>query len=229
MKLDNKELFTLLKEKGIHHLYHANTVGTSRTFIEQGGFLSRGAVETKLLHQTPQSSDALDKLFDVWNDVFLDTVDLHSYFGRQNYYGPVLFKLTTEFLNECEIDVWVTKDNPINWNQNMTTEEKYFSSVTELTENWDKYPRQRKMTTIKNNTEPILFKYVEEVLLDNPGATNPNTNVIYFNQAMTDLKKSLSVNPPFKNKFSTRVCSGCFCRSNYLNQHNLNELNRLFL
>ncbi|WP_127137999.1 hypothetical protein [Flagellimonas oceanensis] len=229
MRLNNKELFELLSEKGIHHLYHANTVRTSRTFIEQGGLLSRGAVESKGLEQTPQSSDEIDKIFEVWNDVFLDTVDLHTYFNRQNYYGPVLFKLTTEFLNELDIEIWVTKDNPINWNQEMTTEEKYFSSLAELKKNWDSYARQRKMTTIKNNTEPILLDYVEEVIYDNPGVMNEETGVVFFNQGMADLKESLKVNPPFKNKFKTRNCSGCFCRSNYLYQHTIPELNRLFL
>ncbi len=77
-----------------------------------------------------------------------------------------MFKLTTEFLNELDFEIWVTKDNPINWNQEMTTEEKYFSSVAELRENWDSYARQRKMTTIKNNTEPVLLDYVEEVIYD---------------------------------------------------------------
>lgn len=229
MKLNNKELYDLLIEKGIHHLYHANTVRTSRTYIEQGGLLSRGAVETKGLHQTRQSSDEIDKIFDVWNDVFLDTVDLHTYFNRQNYYGPVLFKLTTNFLSDMDLDVWVTKDNPINWNKETTSENKYFSSVAELKENWDAYARQRKMTTIKNNAEPILFDYVEEIIIDNPAVKNPTTDLVFFNQAITDLKESSKVNPPFKNKFSTRSCSGCFCRSNYLHQHTLSELNRLFL
>lgn len=229
MKLDNKDLYDLLNSKGIHFLYHSNTVRTSRTFIEQGGLLSRGAVEAKELLQTPQSSDAIDKIFEVWNDVFLDTVDLHSYFSRQNYYGPVLFKITTNFLMETDVDVWVTKDNPINWNRTMQIEEKYFSSVSELNDQWDSYPRQRKMTTIKNNTDPILFDYVEQVIIDNPGVMDPTTGKVFFNQAITDLKESLKINPPFKNKFSTRICSGCFCRTNYLHQHSISELNRLFL
>lgn len=229
MKLNNIELYKLLTEKGIHHLYHANTVSTSRTFIEQGGLMSRGAVETGNLNQTPQSSDAIDKVFGVWNDVFLDTVDLHTYFGRQNHYGPVLFKLSTDFLNETDLDIWITKDNPINWNQEMSDEKKYFNSVAELSENWAKYQRQRKMTTIKNNTSPILMKYVEEVIVDNPGVQITESELVIFNQAMSDLKDSLKVNPPLKNKFKTRTCSGCFCRENYLNEVSVKNLTRLFL
>ncbi|SEC25200.1 hypothetical protein SAMN04489761_2491 [Tenacibaculum sp. MAR_2009_124] len=229
MKLNNKDLYNLLSEKGIHHLYHANTVGTSRTFIEQGGLMSRGAVESKGLNQTPQSSDAIDKVFDVWNDVFLDTVDLHTYFSRQNYYGPVLFKLTTDFLNEIDLDVWVTKDNPINWNVEMTDKQKYFVSVEELSENWEQYQRQRKMTTIKNNMDSILMDYVEEVIVDNPAVQITKTGLVFFNQAMADLKETLKINPPLKNKFKTRTCNGCFCRDNYLNQVSVPDLKRLFL
>ena len=56
MKINNTELHQLFTEKGIHFLFHANTVSTSRTFIEQGGLLSRGAIEQNGLMQTVQSS-----------------------------------------------------------------------------------------------------------------------------------------------------------------------------
>lgn len=229
MKLNNEELFQLFEEKEIHHLYHANTVRTARTFIEQGGLISRGGVELNGLVQTSQSSDAIDKVFDVWNDVFLDTVDLHTYFGRQNYYGPVLFKLSSSFLTETELDVWVTKDNPINWNRNMTDAQKYFTSVGELRKNWDKYQRQRKMITIKNSTEAILMEYVQEIIVDNPGVKILETGQVFFNQAVNDLKEAIKVSPPLINKMRTRVCDGCFCRDNYLNQVGVPELKKLFL
>ena len=229
MKLDNKELFQLYQDKEINYFYHANTVRTSRTFIDQGGLLSRGAVEDKKLNQTAQSSDDIDKLFGVWSDIFLDTTDLHTYFGRQNYYGPVLFKFSIDFLNEENYEIWVTKDNPINWNQDMDDNEKFFTSVEELRSEWNNYQRQRKMTIIKNNSEPVLFEYIKDVIVDNPAVKDPGRNIVYFNQAVSDLKESLKINPPLKNKFSTRKCSGCFCRSNYLHQHSIQELNQLFL
>ena len=98
MKLDNLELHNLYKQKDIHFLYHANSVATAITFIKQGGLLSRGAVESKGLYQTPQSSDAIDQVFNVWNDIFLDTIDLHGYFPRQNLYGPISFQFPIDFL-----------------------------------------------------------------------------------------------------------------------------------
>lgn len=101
MKLNNKDLYNFYKEKNINYLYHANTVGTTITYFQQNGILSRGAVENKGLFQTSQSSDDIDKILGVWDDVFIDTTDLHSYFNRQNHYGPILFEFLTELiLNE---------------------------------------------------------------------------------------------------------------------------------
>lgn len=227
MKLNNKDLYELLKEKEVYYLYHANTVTTSKTFIEQNGLLSRGAVEKKKLNQTMQSSDAIDKVFDVWNDVFIDTVDLHNYFSRQNHYGPVLFKISIDFLQSTDLDIWVTKDNPINWNVNSTQDEKYFISVQELRENWDKYQRQRKMITVKNVSEPILFDYLEQVIVDDPKVQN--SGIVFFNEAVKTLKASLLTNPPIKSKISTRQCKNCFCVTNYLNEVNFVDLKRFFL
>ena len=104
MKLDNRKLYELLKDKGVTNLYHANTVATSITFIEEGGLLSREYVENKELYQTLQTSDEIDKLFDVFDDIFLDTTDLHKHFCRQNHYGPVLFQFSLELLLDDEFE-----------------------------------------------------------------------------------------------------------------------------
>lgn len=117
MKLDNKKLYDLLHSKNISNLFHANTVATSITFIEEGGLLSRNDIEERGLYQTPQTSDEIDKLFDVFDDVFLDTKDLHEHFSRQNHYGPVLFKFKLELLFEENLDIWMTKNNPIYWGE----------------------------------------------------------------------------------------------------------------
>ena len=68
--LDPKELYEFFESKKLKYFYHANTVRTSCTFIEQNGLMSRGYVEYKGLTQTPQTSDEVDKKFDVWNDIF---------------------------------------------------------------------------------------------------------------------------------------------------------------
>lgn len=229
MKLDNIELHALLTEKEILTLHHANTVATSISFIGANGLLSRGGIEHNGLYQTAQSSDAIDKIFDVWNDVFIDTVDLHGYFPRQNIYGPVSFKVSIDFLLEDNYEVWITKDNPKYWDPTMTIEDKYFVSVEELKSDWDSYERHRKMVTIKNQLQPILFNYLTQVVIDDPRVETQGIHL--FNEATKGLKQILGVNTTLKNKFLTRpTCTGsCFCRDNYLNQLPSLTLKRLFL
>ncbi|MFP3595208.1 hypothetical protein [Chryseobacterium sp. SIMBA_029] len=115
MKLNNQELYDFFVEKEILALYHANTVGTTITYLQNDGLLSRGAVEDKGLFQTYQKTDAKDKIVDVWNDVFLDTNDLHTYFDRENRYGPILFELDLDLVKDESFEIWITKDNPIRW------------------------------------------------------------------------------------------------------------------
>lgn len=98
-KLPSKEIYQILRDKGLQYLYHANTVSTSQTFIKQNALLSRGFVEENGLVQTDQKSDNEDKLYDVWNHVFLDASDLHSLYSRANYYGPVAFQIKLELFN----------------------------------------------------------------------------------------------------------------------------------
>lgn len=229
MKLDNILLHELFLEKGITILHHANTVSTSISFIEANGLVSRGGIEHHGLYQTPQGSDNADKTYDVWNDIFIDTVDMHGYFPRQNIYGPISFKISTDFLLSEGLDVWVTKNNPQYWNATMTMEQKYFLSVEELRDTWDNYERQRKMVTIKNIMNPILFNYLKQVIVDDPQVITQGYHL--FNEAVVALKHTLGDNTTLKNKFLTRpTCSGaCYCRSNYLRQLPSNTLKKLFL
>ena len=229
MKLDNISLHELFLDKGISILHHANTVATSVSFIEANGLLSRGGIEHHGLYQTPQGSDNADKVYDVWNDIFIDTVDMHGYFPRQNVYGPISFKISTDFLLSENLDVWVTKNNPQYWNPAMTMEEKYFSNVEELRDNWDNYERQRKMVTIKNILDPFLFDYLKQVIVDDPQVETQGYHL--FNEAVGALKQVLGDNTTLKNKFLTRpTCTGaCYCRRNYLKQLQPNALKKLFL
>ena len=227
MKLDNNQLYKFFLEKGINKLFHANTVTTSISFILKGGLLSRGSIENSGLPQTPQKSDSIDKEYNVWNDIFLDTTDLHSHFNRQNYYGPVLFQFSSIFIIEENHEIWITKKNPTEWSPQMTDEEKYFTSVDEIREEWNKHPLQKKMITIRNIKEPLSWKYLESVLVDNPNVEYNKT--VYFQETVKALKSVISNNTDLIGKFSTRSCSNCFCKSNYLEQLKIKDLNKLFL
>ena len=229
MRLDNKELYELLVEKEVTHFHHANTLSTSITFIENNGLLSREDIVNNELFQTPQASDAEDVKFDVFGDVFIDTIDLHGLFPRQNLYGPVLFKLNLDFLLQEDLHVWVTKNNPMFWEDHLTMKDKYFQSVEELRERWDEFDTQRKMVTIKKPKAPILFKYLESIIIDNPkviikdGNINLNTELQHALFAATENK------PAIRGLIKVRECGYCYCTQNYLNDISVKDLARLFL
>lgn len=225
MKLDKFKLHRLFREKGITHLHHANTVATALTFIEQKGLLSRGAVDKLQLYQTPQSSDRKDKLFNIWNDVFLDTHDLHSHFPRENRYGPVLFKFSIDFLLKINSEVWVTKDNPIRWTRSMRNNDRYFSSVARMKREWDDYKPERRMITIRNNSRAILFKYLQEITLDEPGFLLDGIDL--FNVARRQLRRAISTGD-LDIKVVKRKCpTYCYCEDNY-DKKSERDLKRLF-
>jgi hypothetical protein len=228
MKLNNRELYFLFVEKDITHLHHANTVATATTFIEQGGLLSRGDVEDMQLSQTYQASDEEDKQFDVWYDVFVDTADLHDWFGRQNIYGPILFKLNIDFLLKDDLEVWVTKNNPMYWHSGLTDVDKYFQSVQELRDEWKTIERQKKMVTIRKPGKPILFENLEKVIVDDPRVKIYDTYVLSaeMNAGLTKATENVK---NLRSLFEYRLCSSCYCHSNYLKQVSTEQLARLFL
>ncbi|MUK79140.1 hypothetical protein GNP84_19905 [Aliivibrio fischeri] len=228
MKLNNIALHEFFREKSITHLHHANTVATSISFILSGGLLSRGDIERRSLTQTIQASDDEDKEFNVWDDVFLDTADLHGYFPRQNLYGPVLFKLNIAFLLEDNVDVWITKDNPMYWTSSVSTEDRYFQSVDELRAKWNQYDRQKKMITIRKPGRPVLFSSLEEITIDDPRIQiYGDTHVA--NEMIKALSSAIQHQPELQGKIKLRECNGCYCRNNYLYQVSTEQSARLFL
>ena len=66
------DLYDILRSKGINQLFHANTVATSITFLNEAHLLSRKYVEDNKLFQTAQYSDEKDKAFDIYDDIFVD-------------------------------------------------------------------------------------------------------------------------------------------------------------
>ncbi|MBH4045956.1 hypothetical protein I5M45_31180, partial [Pseudomonas aeruginosa] len=112
-----KKALKHLLDIGVTELYHANSVLTSCEFLRQGALLSRGTIEALKLRQTSQYTDRLDKHYNIWNDVFVDTVDIHHRGRMPNDYGPVMFVLDTEkLMNELSTGViGFTQYNPSKW------------------------------------------------------------------------------------------------------------------
>jgi len=222
MKLVNREVHDFLKNHKVDYLFHANTVATSISYLEIGGLLSRQSVENRKLYQTSQNSDFQDKRFNVYNDIFFDTIDLHKYFSRNNYYGPVCFVFSTDILLSSNFDIWITKQNPINWKSSMKDTDKYISDLDELESTWNDN-RQKKMLTIKNISDPISFQDLQSIIIDNPQIIKDRIN--YFEEALNGIEKAGN---SFQNKISERSCSNCYCHLNY-SKMDSNRLNKLFL
>lgn len=201
----------VLQEKGIHNLYHANSVVTSLTFINNGGLLSRQQVETRGLVQTKQYTDQTDKEFGIYNDIFFDTVDIHERAKNVNHYGPVLFVYSLDVLNAfAKNDIGITKENPIHWTSCMSEKERYFSSYEEAKENFLKNSFGQHVT-IRNCSTPISLDCVEEIIIDNPGKGREE----YLEQAINAICDALQ-RQGLLIKVSKRNCpKDCRCKAKY--------------
>lgn len=234
IEISPKELYDFFTSKNYKYFFHANTVQTSCTLICEKGLLSRGEITRRHLPMTFQSSDEIDKKFDVWNDIFFDIIDLHTYFPRQNLYGPVCFKLSNKFLLDKNLpNICITKNNPIYWKEGMAEEEKYYSSaseyISEFENNKKNHTIQAKMFTIHNTDKRIPFKkYLEEIILDNPRIKINGRDV--FLDAKQAILSSLNKSGFDTNILKERKCNNnCFCRKNYSEQVHVNELEKLFM
>lgn len=169
--MNGQEVGEVLRRKRVTELHHANTVTTSCTFLQLGGLASRGHVEGKGLSQTPQYTDAADKQFGIWNDIFVDSVDIHERASRRNCYGPVLFVLDAAIIDHLPpgSEVVVMKKNPTKWVVGEPDERRYFSGVHDLDENFSKGEFDH-MIVIRGGDGLLPFQsFVKHILVDDPG------------------------------------------------------------
>lgn len=209
--MTNETIKRILVEKGVTHLYHVNSVLTACTFLENGGLLSRGAVEDMGLYQTPQETDQNDRDIDVFYDIFFDSVDIHQRSKQLNFYGPVMFVYTVDVIDSLPQDVIkITKDNPIRWNQAMTEDEKYFLSANELSVHYSAGDFTQHFT-IRHQTMPLSFNCLEKIVIDDPEVDETK----YFENAcrhLQDLINITGLNIPLE----VRQCSPeCKCKRKY--------------
>lgn len=230
MKLDNIELHNQLLSKGVSHFFHANTVATSISFILAGGLMSRGDIERRSIFQTPQTSDSDDKRFDVWDDVFLDAEDLHTKFRRQNKYGPIMFQVSINFLISNDLDVWVTRDNPIRWTDELNSEERYFQNVSELMLAWGSPSSQKRMITIRKPGSPVLFPFVDAIVYDYfDGSVFSDLGLHAGEVTEHSLFAATESFRSLRSRVSRRDCKGnCFCAENYAKEISDLERARFF-
>lgn len=212
MTITTSQIKQILIEKDIQYLYHANTVATAVTFLNNRGLLSRGAVEERGLSQTPQESDESDKTLGVFYDIFFDSDDIHVRANDLNKYGPVTFVYSIDVLDSIpHYVVKVTRDNPIQWDKTMPEPERYFTELNLMRDEYHKGTFKQQLT-ICNINEPLLFSpHLVKILLENPHIDNST----YFNTAKNTIKNLLeynSINVPLE----IRQCSDdCNCQKGY--------------
>jgi len=212
--MTNEEIKQVLIDKGVSHLYHANTVGTTVTFLRNGGLFSRGAVEDNGLYQTRQVTDESDKGFKIYYDIFFDSVDIHERANNLNDYGPVTFVYSLDLIDKLPRNsIKITKINPIRWENSMSEEEKYFTELDELERNYKKGDFGQHLTIVDQHY-PLPFTYLEKIILDNPHFEDSKNNMLFENakKFLPILMKYNGVAVPFK----IRECkSKCKCHSKY--------------
>lgn len=169
MELNSKEVLKVLTAKGIDTLHHANTVQTSCLFLQHGRVLSRGTVDERHWNQTSQKSDDLDKKFGIWYDIFLDSVDIHDRAKRRNLYGPVLFRFSLDLLNEDWLpSIWITKKNPTKWVDGEPASDRYYSSIYELSNGYQKGNFDSMFMLRHAGGVLRLLPHLKDIVLDDP-------------------------------------------------------------
>lgn len=212
--MTGEEVFRVLSARGVKELYHANSVKTSVSLLLLGGLASRGRVEKAGLPQTNQITDTKDRDFGIWNDVFLDTVDIHDRTSNRNHYGPVLFVLSAEILLNLPpaSRVLMTRSNPSKWNLSLSDEQRYFMTEEELEAGVD-VGRFDHMLVIRTGAGIVPFQHhLKSIILDEPKYEDRES--IEFQAAVAALedagrKKGVETN------IIRRECSPCGCIASY--------------
>ncbi len=214
MDLPSRVVHEAVADAGVTHLHHANTVLTACHFIREGSLLSRGSVERRGLAQTPQASDALDKRYSVWYDVFLDSVDIHRRASRRNLYGPVTFVLRVDVLRRGRTGkVWVTRDNPTKW-KGVPANKRWLQSKKDLRDGFQRGTFGQMIVLRHCGGELPLEPYLDHIIVDHPRRTDQGGRGLYsvavgaLRSAMTD--SGLDV--PLKRRDCARSCA---CKDQY--------------
>ncbi|OLD78075.1 hypothetical protein AUF62_03260 [archaeon 13_1_20CM_52_20] len=224
--MQGTDVYGVLKQIGVTNLYHANSVTTSCTFLEQGGLVSRGFVEDRGLKQTAQFSDESDKNNGIWHRIFLDHVDIHDRAGGKNHYGPVLFQLDLDILLRLapRTEILVTRKNPVHWDRSDPDSERWFRSKDVLARRIH-FGDFDKMLVIKIPSEKLDFPNGRAlIILDDPQRKLSSGKNAY-NHAKNRLKATVS---PIDASIEHRECRrGCRCAREYA-EDTIEEINVYF-
>lgn len=114
------------------------------------------------LPQTPQYTDESDKLYNIYYDIFFDSMEIQRRTGI-SYYGPVLFVYSIDVIDSVkEGHIRITKMNPDRWNNCLRDTKKYFCTFEDLSLHFDKDDFGQHIT-LTNQRQPLSFNYLERI------------------------------------------------------------------
>ena len=230
MKFDPGDLKAVLSERNVDALHHANTVATAASFLRSGKLLSRQRVEQLRLPQTAQKSDDLDKQFGIWDEVFVDSVDIHQRAGNRNFYGPVLFRINLNVLDRKEIQwVSITKKNPTNWKKDgEANAARWFIDLDEVKRDFVRGEFGQMIVLRCQNGELDISRTLEALVLDDPTiSVKPNVDLYSFGLGALCLARVVGNLADFP--IEKRSCpKQCLCGSFYRNTQKRGKVRKLF-
>ncbi len=208
--MDSQCIKEILYNRGVRHLYHANTVLTALSYLRAGGLLSRQETEKRRLPQSGQKTDELDQIYEIYNDVFFDSVDIHARAKNVSHYGPVMFVYNLDVLDELgSYDIAVTKCNPDKWQGDLSYADKYFASKKELYSGFVLGDFGQHIT-VRNLSIPISFDHLEKILIESPGMHTKHLTL-----ALQEIQKTLDllgIDIPIEIRACSKLCR---CQSQY--------------
>jgi len=216
MEILPKRIYETLKDKGVSSIYHANSVITSCHFLRNRYLMSHDAVARLGLVQKSLLSDQIGKNYGIWNDIFTDSVDIHSQHDNVNIHGPVLFELDIEIIkNTYTGKVWVTKSNPSDWEANTNHERRWFVSANDL-DHYFTHGNSNHMAIFRHCGGKLpIHNHLKRIILDDPQLQTDTYQIDYFSMAYGAIKLAMTeggIDAPIEK----RTCkSGCSCLQNY--------------
>lgn len=220
--MDQEQIVEILKKHDVSRIYHADTVITSLSFLKAGGICSRQYLDRNKLPKTRQYSDCDDQYFNVFNDLFFDSVDIHGRARQYNKYGPVLFVFDLQMLLQENFAnrIFITKSTPCYWKTYLECNDRYFTSLDELGRGFKKGDFKQMITC--HQVGFANFKYLQKIILDRP----PEKYIELFRQAYQALFQGIQ-EAGLSVSLDVRKCENCKCINQYKNMDEVN-LMRLF-
>lgn len=228
MELKAEQVLEVMQEKDIDTLYYANSVRTSCSFLRESALLSRGTVEQRGLIQSEQYSDPVDKKYGVWFDVFLDSCDIHERVNNTNDYGPVLFVFDVAVLDKDDMPpLWVTKKNPTDWRASDTQADRWFTSIDELREGFNKHTFAHMLVLRHVGGVLPLKGSLKKIVLEDP-SREVIKGLDAYSFSRGALRASAIFSDVMKAKIEKRKCGrGCGCKGAYEN-HDGDQMKKFF-